>query len=78
MGKRRSFTQQVNDRRLPIQCWLNDGSLVNNVGVMHRRLLNIVWANDGRLVNNVGANDGSLLNNVGANDGRMRPIQHIK
>ena len=39
---------------------VNDGSLVNNVGAMHRRLLNIVWANDGRLLNNVWVNDGRL------------------
>ena len=39
-----SFTQQ---------CWENDGSLVNNVGAMHRRLSNNVWTNDGRFHNNV-------------------------
>ena len=71
MGKQRSFTQQVNNRRLPIKCWLNDGSLVNNVGVMHRRLLNIVWVNDGRLVNNVGANDRRLPIQCWLNDRRL-------
>ena len=34
----------------------NDGRLLNNVEVMHRRLPNNVAANDGRLLNNVGAN----------------------
>ena len=47
-------------RRFLNNVWENDGSLVNNVGAMHRRLPNIVWKNDGRLHNNVWKNDRRL------------------
>ena len=53
LTKRPSFSQHccVNDGGTSFtqQCWENDGSLVNNVGVMHRRLSNNVWTNDRRL-----------------------------
>ena len=57
-----SFTQQ---------CWENDGSLVNNVGAMHRRLSNNVWTNDGRFHNNVWTNDGRFNIQCWLNDRRL-------
>ena len=47
-----SFTQQ---------CWENDGSLVNNVGAMHRRLSNNVWTNDRRFHIQCWLNDRRLV-----------------
>ena len=58
-------------RRFLNNVWENDGSLVNNVGAMHRRLPNIVWTNDGRLHNNVWTNDRRLHIQCWLNDRRL-------